>query len=496
MADRNPPDWRSDASLPAPYDEPFRGNAPELRAYRPYDITSATRADHAKRVGQDPMDLVQQGYSLDQVYGPDTTKFNAAERFLTTPGGQAVMTLAGVMGPGVKPGARAPKLPMDPASRESRALAWEGYAPGTRWYHGGNRIDRVVEKGKLDPRRASSGPMPYFTDEPQIASNYAVGKPDVSRFDDGDISRYFTVSPKDMGLSGRAPYTVEQSWHFLSPEKRAEIADKVLRVGYENPDMADGPYTLHDGFGSLSGPDHYKYILDREARGNHLKALRMLWHDGGSLIGSEHEMADIWKLAGYPHPISQYNAPWTQHPGILPARLSMKNPLVTTSVEELKTKVIPALEEAFKKDRTRLKEHGNDDWDKNTRYTPKTWLARLKEDLVPDARTGTVNNSYAWTSIPDKVTDVLRRLGYDGIVDVGGKGAAGEHHRVAIPFAPHQVRAAYGAAFDPAKAHSDRLLDSRLLPFGGAALGAAALGAYAGVEAQAAPADLKPYEGK
>jgi len=381
------------------------------------------------------------------------------------------------------------RLPMDPASREARARAWEGYDPGTRWYHGSDRIDRVVEKGKLDPRRASSGPMPFFTDEPQIASNYALGKPDVSLPDSG-IAQYFTVSPKDLGWArARSPVSVEQSWHHLPSQTRAEIADKATRVGYQNRDMGDGPFVLHDEFGSLSSPDHYKYLLDREARGNHLAALRMLWHDGGDLIGNEHMMADIWKLAGYPHAISQYSAPWTHAQGVLPARLSMENPLVTTNFDELRTKVIPALEDAFKRDRTRLKQFGADDWDKNTRYTPKEWVKALKEDLMPDPRTGEPKNSYVWASIPDKVTDQLKRLGYDSIVDMGGK-SGGDGHRVAIPFYPNQVRS-INAAFDPAKAHSDRLLDSRLLPFGGAAIGAAALGAYSG---DANAASLEPYK--
>lgn len=349
------------------------------------------------------------------------------------------------------PGAKRSKLPMDKASKTERASAghWE---PDKTWYHGGNRIDRFLEKGEIDPRRASSGPMPFFTDDPQIASNYATGKPDVSRIDHGRVSDYFTVSPRDMGFRGRAPYTVEQTWHFLKPEQRALIADRAKRIGYENIDQADGPLVLHpEGVIAAPSGDHYDWVLKNEARGNHLHALREMWHDSGNLIGDEWELANIYKMAGYPFPISQYNAPWTTAPGVFAANLRMINPLKTADVEALKTRVLPALEEAFKRDRSRKKEFGADDWDKNTRWTPREWTQQLREDI--DAG----RNGYVWTSIPDKVTDVLKRLGYDAILDQGGK-MGGTGHEVAIPFYPRQVRSKYSAKFDPAQLDSKKLL--------------------------------------
>lgn len=100
-----------------------------------------------------------------------------------------------------------------------------------------------------------------------------------------------------------------------------------------------------------------------------------------------------------------------------------------------------ALEEAFKGDRSRKAQYGVDMWDKNHRYTPREWVAQAKDDLAKG------ENSYVWTSIPDKVTEQLRRLGYDGILDTGGKGG-GMGHTVAIPFGAHQVRSQF-AKFDP-----------------------------------------------
>jgi hypothetical protein len=324
------------------------------------------------------------------------------------------------------------------------------------WYHGSNRVDRVVEKGELNPKRATSGPMPFFTDNPELASTYAKNKPDTSRMRDdpgNSVSPYFTVHPRDLGHTrSRTPYTVEQSWHLLTPEQRAGIMDRWHRVGYQNRDTGEGPPILHsEPYSGLSGKEHYDWTLQREARGNPLTALRQIWHDGGNLINDEAELANIWRLAGYPHKISQSNAPWTEAMGVLPAKLLVKNPLVTTDNEAI-AKVIPALEEAFKRDRTRKAAYSDSDmWDKDHRWTPREFVQQLKED------TAAGKNSYVWTSIPDKVTDALKRLGYDGILDRGGKGKDGAEHLVAIPFFPHQVRSPW-AKFDPKKAHSGKIL--------------------------------------
>lgn len=354
-------------------------------------------------------------------------------------------------------------LAMDEESRLARA-AEQGYDFG--WYHGGERMDRFTEKGKIDPKRATSGPMPFFTDSTEMASGYASGKKadtSLAKYDTGDVRRYFTVNPKDLGHTGRTPYTVEQSWYSLSPEQKADILDKAKRVGYAEPDTASGPLVLHPpgSKGVTLSDDHLDWVLKHEARGNPLAALREMWHDGGNLVGNETALADIYRLAGYPHPISEATAPWTQALGVFPAALKMKNPLRTDDTATLRDKVIPALEEAFKRDRTRKQQFGADMWDKNTRYTPREWVETLKENLAKG------DNSFVFTSIPDKVSAQLARMGYDGILDTGGK-MGGIGHRVAIPFRQDQVRSKY-ARFDPANEGTGFLLGAnagrmRLIP--------------------------------
>lgn len=323
------------------------------------------------------------------------------------------------------------------------------------WYHGGERMDRFTESGKINPKRATSGPMPFFTDNPEIASNYAKGKPDTSRvaMDEGNVADYFQVLPKQLGISGRTPLSVERSWNFLPPEVKQEIHARAKRIGYENPEEASGPLTLHpEGVDATLSPSHYDWILKHEARGNPLAALREMWHDSGELIGNETALSEVYRLAGYPHQISEANAPWTEAKGVFPAMLRMHKPLQTEDATLMTGIVLPALEKAFARDRTRKNEFGSDQWDKNTRYTPREWVAQAKEDYAKG------DNSFVWTSIPDKVTAELRKLGYDGILDSGGK-AGGQGHRVAVPFGPEQVRSRF-AKFDEKKVGESGLLKS------------------------------------
>ena len=322
------------------------------------------------------------------------------------------------------------------------------------YLHGTQRLDRLLSGKNLDPKRATSGPMPFGTDTPPVASSYAMNKQDTSRMasNTGDLAESFQVSPKSLGLRGKNPYTVEQSWHHLSPEVKADILDKSRRIGYENPAQGEGAWVLHPtSQGAPFSPSHFDYEL-KAAKGNPLAALRSAYGESGMLDAyAPSELADIYKLAGYPHEISQANAPWTSAQGVLTGKAMINNPLKTSNVEEIRSTVIPALKEAFKNDRTRLKTSGSDEWAKDARYTPKDWVNQLEQDLAKG------DNSYVWTSIPDKVTDQIKKLGYQGIIDTGGKGGDLYGHQVVIPFQPSQVRSRF-AAFDPMRRHEADIL--------------------------------------
>ena len=313
------------------------------------------------------------------------------------------------------------------------------------WFHGTDRLDRLLEKKNIDARRATSGPMPYGTNDPTLASGYSMNKADTSRIanDMGEMQNYFQVFPKSMGERGTSPYSVEQTWFRLPQEKKAEILEKAKRVGFENFDESSGPLKLHpEGTNAMNvSEDTWNYYLNRESKGNPLTALRKLWAESGMLYGDEEKLADIYKLAGFPYEISQTNAPWTSAKGVMTGKAMISNPLDTSNVSELQEKVIPFLKEQFKNDRSRTKAYGADNWDKNTKYTPKQWVDELEKDI------GAGENSYVWTSIPDKITNALKQAGYNGIIDKSGKGG-GQVSDVIIPFEPEQMRSRF-AAFDP-----------------------------------------------
>ena len=141
--------------------------------------------------------------------------------------------------------------------------------------------------------------MAFFTDDPAIASNYAKGKQDTSMPDYDNVSAWFTADPKELGIGGRSPIEVERSWHFLTPEQKATIKARATRVGYANRGEATVPFTLHpEGLdGSIASADHVNYLM-KTNKDNPLAALRELWLEGGDLHGNEHQLGEIYKLAG------------------------------------------------------------------------------------------------------------------------------------------------------------------------------------------------------
>jgi hypothetical protein len=340
-------------------------------------------------------------------------------------------------------------LGLSPANTPEERFQAAGYQP---FYHGTQRLDRLLEKPGLDPRRATSGPMPFGTDNPQLASNYATSKADTSRIaeSEGNFKNFFQTQARNVGGRGNRLVDIEDTFWSLPPTVQATIRDRIKRIGYENPDTGEGALKLHETPGSsITSDDHIDFLLKRESNNNPLTALRKLWAESGQLYNEEEKLADIYKLAGYPHEISQTNAPWTSAEGVMTGMVRMTNPINTQDAKTLQESVIPALKKAVQNDRSRTKP-GADPWAKESRYTPKQWVAELEKDVAEG------RNSHVWTSIPDKITSALKAQGFDGIEDISGKGG-GEVQKVLIPFDPSQVRSRF-AAFDPAKLTSPDLL--------------------------------------
>lgn len=280
-------------------------------------------------------------------------------------------------------------------------------------FHGAKRPDRIG-KG-FNAKRATSGPMAYFTNSPDIASNYATNKSDTSlAYEDTDFGTW--VKAKVPGA--RNPVPLPRAWWSLSPEARARIAELAPRVQMD--DAAENPVLGPEG--NRNGIGNYEWEL-RQARGNHLQALTESWLTSGSIYGEEDRFMDVLRLAGVPMGGLTYGPPHAEYPSVFPVKIAMQQPLVTSDIP---ADVRTALRDVAKRDRTRAVE-GADSWDKRS-ITTRDWVANFER-----------GDEYVWTQIPDKVTNALRALGYDGIVDVGGKGG-GDKHKVYIPFSEGQVK--------------------------------------------------------
>lgn len=301
-------------------------------------------------------------------------------------------------------------------------------------YHGTARPDRVGTV--FQKKRATSGPMAFFTSEPVLASSYAQGKQDTSlAYEDGDYANWFKVKfPGD-----RSSTDIVRAWHRLDGDTKAKIREVAPTLR-----LSDDAESVVSEEGNTSGNGSYDYNLETSARksytkqGNPIEAMVEDWLNSGNLFDNEELFLKVLQKAGFPTKLVEYDAPTLSLPFVYKTYIAMQNPLVTSDIPQ---SLKDALNEAAKRDRSRAQTGGADMWDKNTK-TLREWVALFNEP----------NNEYVWTSIPDKVTDVLKAQGFDGIIDWSGKGG-GATHPVYIPFNETQVKSAIGnkGKFDPTK---------------------------------------------
>lgn len=288
-------------------------------------------------------------------------------------------------------------------------------------YHGTARKDRVGTVFR--PERATSGPMAFFTDSPEIASNYSRNKTDTSidyeEEDYHDYHRQFRVT-----LPSGRDIPLERYWNYLSPEERQRIARTAghIRTDWEGDDSIILDPSTDEANGGF--PFHLQ-----EARGNALRALVYHWLESGTLFNQEKRFLDV--LAKLELPLAPwYRDPDYQEPGVYACYLRMEAPFRT---EKINKRTFASLKAAARKAGNPAQKGGLLSWSKND-LAPETWIDILEEDV----KNGT---TYAWTTIPDWVTACLKRLGYDGIIDQGGKFHS-DIHTVYIPFSPYQLKSA------------------------------------------------------
>lgn len=288
-------------------------------------------------------------------------------------------------------------------------------------YHGTARKDRVGTVFR--PERATSGPMAFFTDSPEIASNYSRDKTDTSiDYEEENYQDYKTQFRVTLPSGRDIP--LERYWNYLSPEERQRIARTAghIRTDWEGDDSIILDPSADEANGG------FRFHL-QEARGNALRALVYHWLDSATLFGQEERFLDV--LSKLDLPIAPwYRDPDYTEPGVYACYLHMEHPFRTNGITG---KILTSLKAASRKAGNPAQKGGLLSWSKND-LAPETWIDILEEDV----KNGT---TYAWTTIPDWVTACLKRLGYDGIIDQGGKFHS-DIHTVYIPFSPYQLKSA------------------------------------------------------
>ena len=283
------------------------------------------------------------------------------------------------------------------------------------FYHGTGRADRVGTVFR--PERATSGPMAYFTDNPDIAGNYAREKKDTSISYDSDYDSYetqFRVNRNGKDMS------IVDLWNTLSMNERNSIKEKAKHITMD--DNWENVIYSEDAQYGLGNFDVYE--LNRH-RGNVLHTLVDSWLTDGNIYGEEHKFLDVLNLLGIED--AKYMNPDFRDEKVYQVYLNITNPFDTSDIS---AEMLEALREAAK-NADYNEGISADLWDKRN-ISPEDWIERLEDDI----ENGT---THTWTSIPDFVTDTLKAHGYDGIFDTGGKGG-GESHTVAIPFYSEQVK--------------------------------------------------------
>ncbi len=277
-------------------------------------------------------------------------------------------------------------------------------------YHGTMRADRVGNV--FDPNKATSGPMAFFTDNQDIATNYSVDKQDTS------LSREYE-SEKDLFKINNM--SLDSYWKLLATDKKNLIREKGYNVGFDE----DYNLQFKDNASIDSFGNEYEYLLKNNGN-DAINALVDLFINSGYY--TPEQMGEFKKVLDY---VTGENVTYLdlfKHDSkVYEVYLNITNPFDTSNISQDMIKKLERASETAKIG----EQYSADMWDKSN-IEPEKWIEKLHDDI----KEGT---THAWTVIPDWVTDILKANGYDGILDTGGK-HGGIGHQVAIPFDSNQIK--------------------------------------------------------
>jgi hypothetical protein len=289
---------------------------------------------------------------------------------------------------------------------------------------------------KYDPRKGTAGGF-YASEDPKISSNYATGKFGV--YESFEHGSEYRLAGKD-GRYNKKLWQVE-----LTPEQKAKLENlKEARDEYGN--------NVHQ----IAEMD--RYIEQNASYDPQVKAWE---YRGGS--GSLQNIHDFYEMMGNTiikeaetpagavrNPVEQHiqsdfddlldelGIKWNSYdkpmPAVMPIYLSIRNPLDAS--KPFPKDLLAKLQEVAKYKR----KVGGQQWTKD--YSFKQW--------VNDIASG---SEYWSTQIPKEALPILKSFGYDGVKELGMKGAKNRAERQInwIAFDPEQIKSATGnvGKFDP-----------------------------------------------
>ncbi len=300
-------------------------------------------------------------------------------------------------------------------------------------YHGTARADRVG--WEFRPERATSGPMAFFTDNEEIANNYARNKSDTSlAYEDGDGSYRQQFRVKIENQWGSRDIPIAQAWGYLPMDARKDIEKRAGHITFDD-DAEQIIYDKNVDYGSGGFRQNLK-----DNKGNVIGALVDEWLESGNLFNREVDFMQVLDMAGINQALVDrgLQQPYYKDPNYRDEKtyavyMNLRNPFNTATADEALAESIEqwwAKQDQNKYERVSA---NADQWDKNN-YSVERWLDNLRDDV----KNGT---THAWTTVPDAITDYLKEQGYDGIQDTGGK-MGGDIHTVYIPFSSNQIKSA------------------------------------------------------
>jgi hypothetical protein len=314
-------------------------------------------------------------------------------------------------------------------AQESKPLKQEGRANTKteafkNWFGDSKVVDengnpKIVYSGhsnielygnKFNEKKATAGGF-YATENPQIASNYAVGKIGVKEhYEHGLEYRLGDKLNKKIWQIELNDEQQQKAYEFILNETGQDFKRYVEENKIYDTNVKRWSY---QGLRSLQ--NIYDFM---ESMGDTIS----YWNDNVRGKSNFDDLLDVLKIKN-----SNY---YDSRGGVFPVYLSIQNPIDTSKdfpVDLMKALEIKAKREKILSD-SEVRELV---WTKD--YPLRNWIAEIKKMQETEEET------FWATHIPAKALPIIKEYGYDGVKDVGGK-MGGEEHAVWVAFNGTQVK--------------------------------------------------------